>query len=334
MQEPELLSHLRANPFVLAPMAGITDRPFRTIMKELGASIVITELVSSAGLKFSSAKTKELMTFDEIQRPFGIQLFGESPEIIAEAAKYSQDFGADFIDLNFGCPVAKVVRKGAGAAVLRDPVSLRNILRTVKQSIQIPLTIKIRTGWDESTRNAEEVTRVAADEGITWVTIHGRTRAQSYNGQADWDYIKWVKAQSRLPILGNGDLTSPEIARARLDQSGCDGVMIGRGCLKNPYIFREALGNKVADKSYLSVLTRMTSMYHEHYPERYALVQTRKFAMWFSAGLPGSSKFRKEIFSSTSRDLLNSVIESYFTEVQNLVKEDTSREAFLMGGHG
>lgn len=334
MKESELLSHLRVNPFVLAPMAGITDRAFRTIMKELGASIVITELVSATGLKYSSVKTKELMTFDEVQRPFGIQLFGEDAETIAEAAKFSQDFGADFVDLNFGCPVSKVVKKGAGAAVLQDTVRLRNILRTVKQAIQIPLTIKIRTGWDERSRNADEVVRVAHDEGITWVTIHGRTRAQGYSGLSDWDYIKWVKAQSQLPILGNGDVSSAEQARARLDESKCDGVMIGRGCLKNPYIFRESLGESVSEKNYLKILTRMANLYHQYYPERYALVQTRKFAMWFSAGLPESSRFRKEIFSSSSRDGLYSVIESYFSEVQNFTKEDTSRESFLMGGHG
>ena len=335
MTEQTLLAHLKASPYVLAPMAGITDRAFRTFMKEMGAGVVITELVSATGLKYSSTKTKMLMAFDEVQRPFGIQLFGETPEILAEAAKESQDFGADFIDLNFGCPVVKVVRKGGGAAILRDLVNLRNILRTVKQAIQIPLTIKIRTGWDAESRNADEVVRVAQDEGITWVTIHGRTRAQGYSGLSDWDYISWVKGQSQIPIIGNGDINSAVVARSRLDQSKCDGVMIGRGCLKNPYIFHEALnGSAPLEKNYVALGRRLQELYYGYYPERYALIQLRKFAMWQSTGLPESSKFRGEIFSATSRKALDSVIESYFLRVQNLIKEDTSQQAFLMGGHG
>ncbi|MDZ4660242.1 MAG: tRNA dihydrouridine synthase DusB [Pseudomonadota bacterium] len=335
MTEQALLAHLKSNPYVLAPMAGITDCAFRTFMKEMGAGIVITELVSAMGLKYCSTKTKMLMAFDEVQRPFGIQLFGETPEILAEAAKESQDFGADFIDLNFGCPVAKVVRKGAGAAVLRDLITLRNILRTVKQAIQIPLTIKVRTGWDNETRNADEVVRLAHDEGITWVTIHGRTRAQGYSGLSDWDYISWVKAQSRIPVLGNGDVSSAGVARMRLDQSKCDGVMIGRGCLKNPYIFHEALsGTQVVEKNYAALSERLQELYYSNFPERYALIQLRKFAMWQSTGLPDSSKFRGDIFSATTKEALNSVIESYFLRVQNLIKEDTSHQAFLMGGHG
>lgn len=335
MTEQALLAHLKSNPYILAPMAGITDRAFRTFMKEMGAGLVITELISATGLKYSSEKTKMLMAFDEVQRPFGIQLFGETPESLAEAAKESQDFGADFIDLNFGCPVTKVVKKGGGAAVLRDLVNLRNILRTVKQAIQIPLTIKIRTGWDFESRNADEVVRVASDEGITWVTIHGRTRAQSYSGYSDWDYISWVKAQSQIPVIGNGDINSALTARGRLDQSKCDGVMIGRGCLKNPFIFQEALNpTGTIEKNYLTVSRRLQELYYGYYPERYALIQLRKYAMWQSTGLPDSSKFRGEIFSATSKEALNSVIESYFLRVQNLIKEDTSHEDFLMGGHG
>ena len=241
MREEDLVGYLKKNPFVLAPMAGITDAPFRTFMREMGAGVVVTELVSATGLQYSSDKTRKLMHFEEVQRPIGIQIFGETLEHLAFATREIEVMGADFVDLNFGCPVPKVVKKGAGSAVLKDLVALRDILRTVKAASSLPVTIKIRTGWDESTRNSEEVCQVAYDEGITWVAIHGRTRAAAYSGKADWEYISNVKAKARLPVLGNGDITSAEMALQRLKDSGCDGVLIGRGCLKNPWIFREAL---------------------------------------------------------------------------------------------
>ena len=320
-------------------MAGITDRPFRSFMRELGCSIVVTELVSANGLKYSSEKTKKLMEFDEPQRPVGIQLFGETPEIIAEAAKVSQDFGADFIDLNFGCPVKKVVKKGAGSAVLKDLNALTSILKTVKAAIEIPLTIKIRTGWDEQSRNADEVARIAYNEGVTWVAIHGRTRAAAYTGEADWDYITRVKKSAPLPILGNGDLTSPELAVNRLRESGCDGVMIGRGCLKNPYIFRQSLQllaerNQKVEKNYPALIGLLLQYLHGFYDDKIVKIQLRKLAAWFSAGYPNSSHLRKSLYSCDNLSELTDIAMSYFTEVQRLQQEDTSGEAFLMGGHG
>src|SRR5262245_15684821 len=241
MLERELLSYLKAQPFVLAPMAAITDRPFRSFMREMGCGVVVSELVSATGLKYSSEKTLKLMEFDEVQHPVGIQLFGEELDHLSEAAKKVEQLGADFVDLNFGCPVPKVVKKGAGAACLRDPARLAEILRTVKSAITIPLTIKIRTGWDEGSRNALEIANIAYNEGVHWVAIHGRTRAQAYTGFADWDFISEVKEKAKLPILGNGDIQSAAQANSRLQQSGCDGVLIGRGCLKNPWIFEESL---------------------------------------------------------------------------------------------
>lgn len=237
----DLISYLRSHPFVLAPMAAITDSCFRSFMRELGCGVVITELVSAHGIEHKSVQTARLMTFEEKQRPVGIQLFGETPEVLARGAQAVEEAGADFVDLNFGCPVPKVVKKGAGSAILKDLPAVERVFRAVKSATKLPVTVKIRTGWDESSRNAEKVAEIAHNEGLTWVAIHGRTRAAGYSGLADWDYIASVKAKSKIAIIGNGDIHSAQRAVDRLEQTGCDGVMIGRGCLKNPWIFREAL---------------------------------------------------------------------------------------------
>lgn len=331
--EKKLLIHLQANPFVLAPMAGITDSPFRKFMRELGAGIVISELISAQGLKYKSQKTFDMLKFDEGERPVGIQLFGESPEVLAEAAKIVQDTGVDFIDLNFGCPVNKVVKKGAGAAATRDLVEFGKILRAVKSALSIPLTIKIRTGWDSETRNAVDTARVAYEEGITWVAIHGRTRAQGYNGESDWSFIRYVKESSKVCIIGNGDITTPDLARSRLLESNCDGVMIGRGCLKNPLIFQQAMG---VDKSLgiLELVKKLNDYLSATHPEKFCKIQLRKFAMWYSFGFPEASAFRRELFSQDNIEELKRLIESYFHKVQNLNRVVLTQDAFLMGGHG
>lgn len=339
----DVLQALKKNPFVLAPMAGITDFPFRSFMREMGCSVVITELVSANGLKFNSEKTRKLMEFEEIQRPIGIQLFGETPEVIAEGAKYAQEMGADFVDLNFGCPVKKVVTKGAGSAVLKDLGRLTEIVRTVKKAIAIPLTIKIRTGWDENTRNAHEVVKIAHNEGVTWVAIHGRTRSAGYSGKADWNYIGEVKAKSPLPVLGNGDLVTPEDAVEKLRQTGCDGVMIGRGCLKNPYIFQQAQAlwsagpsgaAQIQSPEFTELIRRLLTYLGRTYDERITKIQLRKFAGWYSAGYPNSSEFRKNLYACEDLERLSSITLDYFGEVRKFAQKDTSQEAFLMGGHG
>lgn len=335
-----MLESLKTNPFVLAPMAGITDHAFRSFMKGMGAGAVVTELVSATGLKYASEKTYDLMSYDETQRPFGIQLFGEDPETLAMAAKIAQDKGADFVDLNFGCPVPKVVKKGGGSAALKDLPQLTKIVSTVKAAITIPLTIKIRTGWDENSKNAVEVSHIAFNEGVAWVAIHGRTRAQGYNGRADWDYIKAVKAQSKLPILGNGDITNPFLAVRRLKESGCDGVLIGRGCLKNPFIFSDALkimSGSTPDSHERSMWTVYKKLHQQlvaHCDERVLQIQLKKFAAWYSTGYPSASQFRKNIFQAKTVDEVLNLAEDFFVNLNISHQEDTSEEEFLMGGHG
>lgn len=354
----DLLKKLNENPFVLAPMAGITDHAFRSFMREMGAGVVVTELVSATGIDYSSTRTLNLMSFGEDQHPIGIQLFGEDPETMANAARVAEEKGCDFIDINLGCPVPKVVKKGAGSALLKDLPQLKLLLRGVKSAIQIPLTIKIRTGWDANSKNAAEVIQLAYDEGVTWVAIHGRTRAQGYSGQADWDFIAELKAKSPLPILGNGDITSAKMAIEKKQFTGCDGIMIGRGALKNPFIFRESLQLYNQHTSNLSTQehsaqqdhtfdnnfaqnhsAKLLDAYHclhKHLAKYCAspilLIQLKKFAAWYSSGYAGSSQFRKHIFQCDSVNGILETTEVFFKNVAH--QEDTSHESFLMGGHG
>jgi tRNA-dihydrouridine synthase B len=334
-----LLKHLETNPFILAPMAGITDVAYRSFMKEMGAGIVITELISASGIEYANDRTLNLMRFEEMQRPVGIQLFGEEPELVAKAARKCQDLGADFVDLNFGCPVPKVVKKGAGSAILKDPEAVKVMLSTVKKAIDIPLTIKIRTGWTFAMRNAGEICQIAFDEGITWVAIHGRDRAQAYTGLADWDYIKEVKANSKVPVIGNGDILTAEQANERIKQSGVDGVMIGRGALKDPWIFNESLAmfqgrTSVLEKDFMLMVTRLQHYLQKYCDDRMTQIQMKKFAAWFSAGYPGSANFRKSLFQTkTLQDTIHEV-QSFYTTIQGISQADTSGDGFLMGGHG
>ncbi len=341
MTDSQLIQHLKSNPFVLAPMAGITDMPFRLYMKGLGAGLVVSELVSANGIKFAGEKTLKLLAFHEKERPVGLQLFGEDLEALRLAAQKVESMGADFVDLNFGCPVKKVVQKGAGSALLKDLNQLKLVLRTVRAAVKIPVTIKIRTGWEQSQRNAVEVTKIAHDEGIAWVAIHGRTRSQGYSGQADWEYIASVKAVSPVPVIGNGDILSAEQAENRLRLSGCDGVMIGRGCLKNPWIFQETkniLDGKSSDEgidyNYLPLFERLKTLLEAVHDERTVVIQLRKFAMWYSAGFPESSVFRKDIFSTRTVQETYDRVCDYYSQIDLGHKQDTSHEDFLMGGHG
>lgn len=340
MREEELIQELKENPFVLAPMAGITDMVFRHLMRKLGAGILTSELISANGLFYNSEKTKKLMRFLEVERPVGIQIFGEDEPALVNAAQYVEQLGADFVDINLGCPVKKVVKKGAGSALLKEPDKLRSICRNIKNKISIPLTIKIRTGWDQQTRNALDIVQLAYDEGVSWVAIHGRTRSQAYTGKADWDYIAGIKANSPIPIIGNGDITSAQLAVDRLKESGCDGIMIGRGCLKNPWIFGQAFKlwsgkeKEMLSLSYMPLFQFIVDNGLEEMEERSITLLLRKLANWYSAGLPGSADFRRTIFKARGLSETLEAIEAYYGGMQPSLRKDTSHEAFLMGGHG
>jgi len=304
------------NAFWLAPMAGITDVCFRQLMDEMNAGVLISELVSAKGLFYNSEKTRKMMRVDPNKKSItGIQLFGESTEDIIRASDLVKAEGADFVDINLGCPVKKVVKKGCGAALLRDPAYLEKFLSTIKKGIKIPLTVKMRTGWNDEELTIHECVQAAYNSGCEWVAIHGRTRAQGYEGKADWDLIAEVKAQAKIPVIGNGDIRNAEQARKRLAESRVDAVMIGRGALRNPGIFNECIGLKT-NSSCLDIIRRYQTSLKEYYDTRFALIMLRKLSAWLAFGNPGAAKFRKSMFDCiTSAELMEKVEE--FSRTKN-----------------
>lgn len=329
------------HPFILAPMAGITNSPYRRLMRRMRSALVVSELVSANGIEFAGQKTLDLLKFHEEERVVGLQIFGEDEGLLCKAAKKVEELGADFVDLNLGCPVPKVVKKGAGSAMCRNPSELGKILSAMVKAVKIPVTIKIRTGWDAGTRNALEVVQAASDAGVAWVAIHGRTRAQGYSGDADWDFIGEIKAKGPLPIIGNGDLTTAELAVSRYKKYGVDAVMVGRGALRNPFIFEqsEALLNGRALPSlepsrYLSLLDQQKQMLSESFNAKGAMLHARKFLAWYSSGFPGCHEFRRKVFSIPDPDQLWAEAHQFF---ESSVRERDLQfltQPFLMGGHG
>ena len=320
------------NAFWLAPMAGITDVCFRQLMDEMNAGVLISELVSAKGLFYNSEKTRKMMRVHPNEKSItGIQLFGESADDIIQASDLVEVSGADFIDINLGCPVKKVVKKGCGAALLRDPAYLEKFLTTIKKGIRIPLTVKMRTGWNDDELTIHECVQAAYNSGCEWVAIHGRTRAQGYEGKADWNLIAEVKAQAQIPIIGNGDIRNAEQARRRLAESKVDAVMIGRGALRNPGIFNECIGLKT-ETSCLNIIRRYQKSLKEYYDTRFALIMLRKFSAWLAFGNPGAAKFRKSMFDCLTSAEVMEKVEAFFQNETPLSFNDN--EKFMMGGHG
>lgn len=329
------------HPFILAPMAGITNSPFRRLLREYGSAVMISELVSANGIEYASDRTFDLLKFHESERPLGLQIFGENQENLVKACQFVEKQGANFVDLNMGCPVPKVVSKGAGSAMCRNPAQLAPILKAMVESVKIPVTIKIRTGWDSNTRNAVEIVRMAADVGVNWVAIHGRTRAQGYSGDADWDFIGDVKAKSPLPIIGNGDVVTPEQAVSRYKNYGVDAVMIGRGALRNPFLFEQSVAMlngtdapAVTADRFLELFKKQRKYLGETFNEKGALLHARKFLAWYSSGYPGSADFRKKVFHIPTEQELWDTSDAFFSVALRSRDMSYLSEPFLMGGHG
>lgn len=319
--------------YLMAPMAGITDTVFRLLIREMGAQVVISELLSAEGISRRDNRTRDMLRFEEAERPVGIQIFGSTISSMVEAAKVVQEEGADFVDINFGCPVKKVVCDGGGAAWLREPQKLGELLTAIKAPLRIPLTIKVRTGWDESSRNVADVVQVAADCGVEWVAIHGRTRAQGYAGAADWNLIQQVAIKSRIPIVGNGDIVTAAQAKARIDNGFSHAVMIGRGALKNPWIFKELLSEMAPEKSFLSLIERHFEIALSKKESRRAFLSLKKFMGWYAAGYPYSSTFRSQIFQTHDVAELKKISLDFFASIEGMT-QTLDQQPFLMGGHG
>ena len=304
------------NNVILAPMAGVTDLPFRLLCREQGAGLVCMEMVSAKAIYYNNRITEELMTVHPGERPVSLQLFGSDPQIVAEMAKRIENRPFDILDFNMGCPVPKVVNNGEGSALMRDPRLAEQLLSGLVKAVKKPVTVKIRKGFDEEHCNAVEIAKIAESCGVAAVAVHGRTRAQYYSGRADWDCIRQVKEAVKIPVIGNGDVDSPRAAKDLLDQTGCDGVMIGRAAQGNPWIFREVV-NYLENGTLISrpdmqekreVILRHAKLQLECKGEYTAVREMRKHLAWYTVGMPHSAHFRQSINAmETMEQLLEGV---------------------------
>lgn len=306
-------------PIVLAPIAGHTDSLFRQAIKKLGGcGLVVSELVSTEGMTRKQARSEQLTRFVEAERPIAIQIFGSDPARMAESAAMVQAMGADIVDVNLGCPVKKVVRQGGGSNLLRDLPLLERILREVRRAIQVPLTAKIRSGWDRNSINAIEVLKIAEDCGVEGLAIHGRTRCDLFSGKADWNIIARVKEKARIPIIGNGDVFTPKDAERMFKETGVDGIMLGRGVLSNPWLIRQCWdylsGAPVKTISLGERADFMTEFLHRacrDVPPPVALGKMKKIGGYLSKGFPGSTQLRARMHSARTVSEFLEVIRDY-----------------------
>ncbi len=310
-----------APPLILAPMAGITDRDFRLLIRRLGGcGLVSMEFISSEGLTRQHAGTLKLLHFVEEERPIAIQIYGSDPERMAEAARTVEAMGADVCDINMGCPANKVLKGCAGAALTGDLPRAARIVRAVRAAVSVPLTVKFRLGVSDTQRTYLELGRICQDEGADAVTLHPRTARQQFTGHSEWDAIAALKRELRVPVVGNGDVTLPAQAVEMFRATGCDAVMIGRGCLHNPWIFRETAALLRGEATERPDLLERRALMRSHFTEvmrreddRTALHKLRKFTGWYSHGLPDGRRLRRQLSEVASAGELVGAVEEYFT---------------------
>ncbi len=291
------------NRLILAPMAGVTDQPYRLICREQGCALVVTEMVSAKAILYRNKNTNALLAVSEKERPAAVQLFGSDPEILGRIAAQVEEGPCDMIDLNLGCPVPKIVNNGEGSALMKDLKKAEKIFASVVKHTKKPVTVKFRKGFNDSQVNAVELARIAEWCGVSAVAVHGRTREQYYSGKADWEIIRQVKEAVRIPVIGNGDVFAPQDVKRMLEETGCDGVMIGRGAKGNPWIFSQSLHYlktgqvppKPGIKEIREMILRHGKLLAEFKGERTAMQEMRKHIAWYTAGLPHSSALRNEI---------------------------------------
>ena len=309
------------NNLILAPMAGVTDLPYRLICRSMGCGMVVTEMVSAKAILYKNKNTKTLLEVLPQERPAAVQLFGSDPDILGEIAAQIEDGPYDMIDFNMGCPVPKIVGNGEGSALMREPKKVEQILSSMVRHVKKPVTVKFRKGFNDTSVNAVEIAKIAESCGVAAVAVHGRTREQYYSGKADWEIIRQVKEAVKIPVIGNGDVFQPEDAEAMLKQTGCDGVMIGRGAKGNPWIFSRTQdyletgeippGPSVAEIR--DMILHHGSLLSQYKGEKMAMREMRKHMAWYTAGLPHSAALRNEINQIETLNEMKQLLESRLT---------------------
>lgn len=306
---------------ILAPMAGVSDLPFRLLCHEQGADLVCMEMVSAKAIAYRNRNTEKLMQIHPEEGPVSLQLFGSDPDLMAEIAKEIEERPFEILDINMGCPVPKIVGNGEGSALMRDPKLAGEIIRKVSGAIRKPVTVKIRKGFDDDHVNAVELARIAEESGAAAVAVHGRTREQYYSGKADWDIIRQVKEAVSIPVIGNGDVDSPQRAKAMLEETGCDGVMIGRAARGNPWIFHQIreylehgrLETAPGTKERCAMMLRHARMQVEYKGDYTGIREMRKHISWYTAGLPHSARLRARINSVESLAEIEKLLDEILT---------------------
>ena len=305
------------NNLILAPMAGVTDLPFRLLCKEQGAGLICTEMISAKAIHFKNKNTESLMEIDERERPVSLQLFGSDPDLMADIAAQIEHRNFDILDINMGCPVPKVVNNGEGSALMKNPRLIHEIIHKVSGAIKKPVTVKIRKGFTEDCVNAVEIARIAQDAGAAAVAVHGRTREQYYSGKADWDIIRQVKEAVSIPVIGNGDVDSPEKAKQMQQETGCDGIMIGRAVRGNPWLFSRILHYQETGellpkpdiREVKEMMLRHARLQLEYKGEYTGMREMRKHVAWYTAGMPHSAAVRRLVNEVESYEQLEELVE-------------------------